>query len=124
MAAPSLWERFLCLFKTRPSRPRPRVTVRKTVSIKTRDKDGQQHEYHSLTEAPPELAAEIQKLESEAFREAATGSELTKPGTIRKSVSVFRIRDATGTERIYHSLEEMPPEVRALVEKARDQGKA
>jgi hypothetical protein len=40
------------------------------------------------------------------------------PGIIvRKNTQVFKIKDASGKEQVYHSLDEMPPETRALFEK-------
>jgi hypothetical protein len=77
------------------------------------DKDGGKHEYHSLDEAPPELRGEIEKLESEALKENIPSKVIS-----RKSVSVYKIKDASGNERIYHSLDELPPEIRAAVEQA------
>jgi hypothetical protein len=66
-----------------------------------------------LDKAPPELRAEIEKLESEALKENVT------PGMIsKKSVSLFKVKDASGNERIYHSLDEMPPDIRAPIENA------
>ena len=70
-----------------------------------------------MDEAPPELRADIEKLESEALKGNVT------PGMIgRKSVSLFKVKDASGNERIYHSLDEMPPDIRALVENFQRKG--
>jgi hypothetical protein len=121
---PGFWRKLLSLFQAKTKASRPILSIKKTVTIKSTDKDGQQHEYHSFDELPPELAAEVKKLEGEALKQVATDSisdGLTTRITTRKSVSVFRVKDASGKEQVYHSLEEMPPELRSLVERARNQ---
>jgi len=123
------WLRRLISFFQNLSKPGPHtVTFKKTVTIKSVGKDGSVHEYHSLAEAPLSLQTEVQKLETEMLKE--TGSlpsaeallkmaDTTQPGIIsRKSVSVFRIKDASGKEQIYHSLDELPPKIREAFEKA------
>jgi hypothetical protein len=133
---PSLWRKLLSWFRLQvrvqvPGLPRrPLVTFKKTVDIRATDKDGVKHEFHSLDEAPPELRAEIEKLESAVLGEmnASTSVTETLPEgnatkshfIVKKNVSMYKIRDASGNERIYHSLEELPPEIRAAFEKARD----
>jgi hypothetical protein len=120
---PGLWQKFLRLFAASGSSRRSLITIRKTVSIKTTDKDGQHHEYRSLEEAPPELRAELEKLKSEVEKGA---SESLTPDPDRpalkfiskKTISLFKVRDASGTEPTYHSLDELPPEIRAAWEKA------
>jgi len=100
------------------------VSIRKTVTIKTTDTKGQKHEYHSLEEVPPELRAEIENLQNEATAKTMTlsASEGTTDKIVtQKKVTVYKIKDASGEERIYHSLEELPPEVRAAIEKATDE---
>jgi hypothetical protein len=60
---PGLWRKFLSLFRVQVpgvSR-RPLVTIKKTINIRTTDKDGVKHEYHSLDELPPEIRAAIEK---------------------------------------------------------------
>lgn len=112
---PSLWRKFLSLFQVVNTPQRHILTIKKTATIKTTDKDSQRHEYHSLDEAPPELRAEIEKLESEALKENVT------PGMIsKKSVTLFKVKDASGNERIYHSLDELPPEIQEAVRRAQD----
>jgi hypothetical protein len=114
---PGFWQKlFLSLFQV-VNTPQGRIlNIKKTATIKTTDKYGQRHEYHSLDEAPPELRAEIEKLEAESLKEKVA------PGMIsQKSVSLFKVKDALGNERIYHSLDEMPPDIRALVERAQKQ---
>jgi hypothetical protein len=115
---PGLWQRFLSLFQGQGQRRTSVVTIRKTLNIKTRDKDGQAREYHSLDEVPAELRAQIQQLESDAEKEALSGGSNTGKLITRKTTSVIKVKDAAGNERIYHSLDELPPELRAVVENA------
>jgi len=121
---PSLWRRFLSLFQNSGNPIRSVITIKKTVDIKTTDSDGQRHEYHSLKEVPPELRAELEKLQAEAENEAFNASSsdgITSKFITRKSISVIKVKDASGTERIYHSLDELPPEIRAAFQKAQEQ---
>jgi hypothetical protein len=120
---PSLWQKFLSLFQSSGEPRRPLLTIKKTVTIKT-NKDGERHEYNSLDQVPPEIRSEIEKLEAEAEKAAFSASSSSEGAShkfvIKKTASLFRVKDAYGTERVYHSLEEMPPEIRAKFEKARD----
>ena len=111
---PGLWRRFLSLFQA--TGLRPIVNLKKSVTIKTTDEAGRKHEYHSLDELPPELRAEMEKLETEALK-----GNLGSAHTIvsRTESEIYKIKDAAGNERIYHSLDELPPEIRAAVEQAR-----
>ena len=65
---PSIWRRFLSLFQATGQPMRRIVDIKKTISIKTVDEDGQRHEYHSLDELPPGMRAEIEKLEVKALK--------------------------------------------------------
>jgi hypothetical protein len=130
---PSLWRRFLSLFKQSypPSNKSHHslITIKKAVEIRTTDKDGVKHEHHSVNEVAPEMRAEIEKLESMLLGEigtAATVAENSREGNaakssflFKKNVSVYQVRDVSGNERVYHSLEELPPEIRAALEKSR-----
>jgi hypothetical protein len=121
-----LWQRFLALFQSTGPPRRPLITIKKTVNIRTTDEDGQRYDYHSLKEVPPELRAEIEKLESEALKEglsSASSDGLTTKIISKKTYSVFKVKDASGNEHVYHSLDELPPELRAAWEKALDQTK-
>lgn len=114
--SPGLWQKLLSLFGAPRTPHRPVVNLKKSVVIKTTEQDGQHHEYHSLAEAPPELRRELEQLETEALKGNVTSTPNTTIKT--KSVSVYRIKDASGNERVYHSLDEMPPEIRAAIERA------
>jgi hypothetical protein len=118
---PGFWKRFLCLFQSTGRPRRSIINIKKSVTIKTTDKDGQHHEYHSLEDVPPELRAEIEKLSSEALKEGFSSSisdGLTTKIVSKRTVSLYKIKDASGNERVYHSLDELPPEIRAALEKA------
>ena len=134
---PGRWRTFLSWFRLSFSKVqapavsrRPLVTIKKTINIRTTDKDGAQHDYHSLDELPPEIRAEIEKLEADALKEKGGSTSVTETlpagimttsrTFIKKNVSIFKIKDASGNEQIYHSLEEMPPAIRAAIEKAQD----
>jgi hypothetical protein len=91
------------------------VDLKKSVTIKSLDKQGQQHEYHSLDELPPALRAEMDKLGASALMANAGSAH----GIISlRKAEVYKVKDAAGNERIYHSLDELPPEIRAKVERA------
>lgn len=102
--------------------------VKKSVKIKTVDEDGEQHEYSSMEELPPKIRSEIEALEEEARQEkgketsitetSQAGNAITLNSIHRKSVSVYKIVDESGAERVYHSLDEMPPEIRAAIAQA------
>lgn len=121
---PGFWGKLFSVFRT-PGKPRrPIIKIQKTISIKTNDKDGRQHEYHSLEEVPQEIRTEIEKLESEALKKTLTTSSsdgLATTITSEKTFSIFKVKDASGNERVYHSLDELPPEVRKAIEQARKQ---
>lgn len=122
VAAPGFWQKLVAFFQRQPRGPRrPIVSIKKTITIRSTDGSGQKHEYHSLDEVPPELAQEIKRLETDALKEATrttSADGLTTHITGHKSISVFKIKDASGRERVYHSLDELPPEIRAAVEAA------
>jgi hypothetical protein len=110
-------------------KPRPGSDVVKTsISIKAVGKDGVPHEYSSMEEAPPELRSEIEALQKEAAQEkgnevsvtetSLTGNAITSKIIQSKKVSVYKIVDDSGVERIYHSLDEMPAEIRAAFAEA------
>ena len=104
------------------------TVVRKSVRIKTVDEGGQVHEYSSMEQAPPEIRSQMEALEKEAAQEigkelsvtetSQTGNAITSNIIRQKNISVYRFVDESGTERVYHSLEEMPPEVRAAFTEA------
>ena len=68
------------------------------------------------------MRAEIEKLQAETTGKMLSYSSsdgLKSEILTRKEISVFKIKDAQGNERVYHSLEELPPEIRAAIEQAK-----
>ena len=123
--SPTFWRKLLRLFQSTNKHRQPIIKIKRTVSINTTDADGQHHEYHSLDEVPPELRQEIEKLESEGLKESFRSSssdglttKITTKIVSTKSASLFKVKDAEGNERTYHSPEELPPEIRAPFEQA------
>ena len=98
------------------------VHIKRTVTVRSTDKEGHMHVYNSLDEVPEELRNKISEIQGNALKEALGGSakiSLTfgsKP-PIEKKITIYKIKDATGNEHVYHSLEELPPEMRAAFEK-------
>jgi hypothetical protein len=107
--------------------------VKKSVTIKTVGEGGEQHEYSSMEEVPPEIRSEIEALEKEAAHErgnelcvtetSQTGNAITSKIIHLKNISMYKIIDDSGVERTYHSLEEMPPEIRAAIAEAENKSK-
>ncbi len=82
------------------------VKIASTERIKIRNPlTGVLHEYHSLDEVPVEFREQIQKL-----REA--GAKL-------KGATSIVVTDAGGKVQTYQSVDELPPNLRALYEQAR-----
>jgi len=118
----TLWRRILSVFLGANRSNRPLISIRKTVTIKTTGKDGQKKEDHSLEELPPELRAEVEKVQSEAWKKTLSSSSsegATSQIRIERQISVFKVKDASGNEQIYHSLDEMPVAIREAFEKTR-----
>jgi len=132
---PSLWKRLGAWFQTafKPG-PHPLIikpgshtlVLKKDVRLETTDRQNDRHIYHSLDEVPPKLRGAFETLESEAKElnsDMASSPVLKEPlkqgFVVRKNIEVFKFKDASGKEQIYHSLDEMPPETRALFEKLR-----
>jgi hypothetical protein len=120
---PGLLRRMLALFQ-KTAKPVPRIVkTEKSVTIRTMDEDGKCHEYHSMNEVPLETRSQIEELASEEVKDEAgflSAESLTQakipPGVIRRKSSVlYKIKDASGQERIYHSLDEVPWEMRSQI---------
>ena len=81
------------------------LQIRFKTSIKVRNaKTGERREYGSLDEVPEEYRQKIKEAE-----------QLAVSGSVGKS---FTVADSTGKVQTYRSLEEMPPEARAIYERA------
>jgi hypothetical protein len=125
LKSPSFWRRLGKWFQSvsKPNPPSPARThtlvLKKDVTLETIDKQSVKHVYHSLDEVPPEIRGVFEKLESE-LKLPDVSKDVLQPGTIvRESFQEFRFKDAFGKEQVYHSIDEMPPETRALFEKMR-----
>jgi hypothetical protein len=104
--------------------------VNKSITIETVGEDGERHKYHSMEELPAEFRSKLEALETEAID--AKGNELSVTNTQqtensftirsvrRKNVSLYRVVDESGVERAYHSLDEMPPEIRTAISEAQE----
>jgi hypothetical protein len=113
--------------------PGSNVVTKKSVTIKIVREGGEQHEYSSMEEVPPEIRSEIEALEKEIAHErgselsvtetSQTGDAITSKIICRKNISVYKIIDDSGVERTYHSLEEMPPDIRAAIAEAENKSK-
>lgn len=123
---PTFWRRLASWFQSAFKPGTHTLVVRRNVSIRTASKQGERHAYCSLDEVPPEFRAQFEQLQSEATKELDAGlpaaivsEDAPKPGIIvHKEIQVFKFKDASGKEQVYHSLEQMPPEQRAIFEKA------
>jgi len=105
-----------------------RIVSRKSFQVyQIKDATGQERIYHSLDEVPWEKRSQIEKLESDAMKEAdllsseALEQAKDSAGVSQKTISIYTVRDASGQERTYHSLEELPPDLRAMIENAKKQ---
>jgi hypothetical protein len=107
-----------------------KTIVSKSVEIKTIGADGERHNYSSMEQVPPEIRSEIEALEKEAARQTGDVLSLTEHSQTgntsiskiihRKNVTVYKTVDRSGVERVYHSLDEMPPEARAAIAEAQN----
>lgn len=71
------------------------------------------------------MRAEIERLKSAPWQETSRHSSsdghttrirCTAKKVSKRALSTYKVTDASGNERIYHSLDEMPPELRAAIE--------
>lgn len=121
---PGLLRRVLVFFQKTAKPGTHLIKTKKSVTITTMDEDGKRHEYHSINEVPLEMRSQIAELASEEVKDEAnllSAETLAQakgtPGVIRKkSFVVYKIKDASGQERIYHSLDEVPWEMRSQIE--------
>ena len=97
----------------------------KSEKFTTVDREGHRTEYRSLDEVPVGERLQMEKMQSEAMKELdplSTGMPAkveSQPGLIsQRSVSIYKIKDALGNERIYHSFDELPPETQAALKRA------
>ncbi len=123
---PTFWQKLIGCFRSKGKPPQPMVTINETVSVSMTDEHGQHHEYHSLDELPPEVREAIRRAQVEGvkqtFRSSSSDGCTTRITTMgEKTVSLYKVQNESGTETVYHSLEEMPPDIRAAFEEAERQ---
>jgi hypothetical protein len=99
--------------------------VERSEKITMVDREGNRREYRSVEELPPAQRAQMEKLREDALKgqedllQGLAAAKGDKPGLIsRQTTSIYRVRDAAGNERVFHSLEELPPEMRAALQRA------
>jgi hypothetical protein len=111
---PTFWQRLAAWFRS-TFKPGPHTLVlNRTESFKIISKQGEQKVYRSIDEVPPEYREDLVKLQAEVAKspQGATTSRFV----VHKDRAEIKLRDASGNEQVYHSLEEMPPQWRALIE--------
>jgi hypothetical protein len=126
---PGLISRLWTRLRAALADPAPIVAMQRAEQIQVVDpKTGERKVYQSLAEMPAETRAALEAAlggtSLPAVLDAAAIERLAReaaargvPGDLVKC-QVFTHRDASGREHTYQSLEEMPPEVRAIFEKA------
>lgn len=124
---PSLLRRLTVLFQNL-SKPRPSIlSSQHTDKFITVDNDGNRHEYRSVAEMPLELRSQIEKFQ-EASKEqgsAVSGDMSTSDideakRILQKNFPVYKFRDASGQEHVFHSLDELPPNVQEALKRLQD----
>jgi hypothetical protein len=92
-----------------------------------------EHTFRSLEEVPPELRSEVERLmrkaesspDGTAEGSSALSAEIVRTtgvdGVSGSKSEVIRFRDWDGVERVYNSVDEMPPEIRAFYDRLRRQ---
>jgi hypothetical protein len=111
---PTFWRRLGSWFRS-ALKPGPHTLfLKRNESFKIISQEGERKVYHSLDEVPPEYREDLKKLQAEAAKSPQGVS--TSRIVVHKKVAEIKFQDASGKEEVYHSLEEMPPEWRALVE--------
>jgi uncharacterized protein YrzB (UPF0473 family) len=109
------------------------TVVKKSTTIRTTDADGKEHQYSSIEQVPPEVRSELGALEKEAAQQKGSeisieqisqqGNTATSKIVQQNNIYVYKVVDESGAERTYHSLGEMPPEIRAAFEEAEKKNK-
>jgi len=123
---PTFWQNVTSWIQIPPIFRKQPLVIKKKVVFETVNKQGEKHIYHSLDEVPPELRANFEKVQAEVAKELEANEppsdapkDVPSPGTIiRRRIFLYKFKDASGNEQTYHSLEEMPPEVRVMFENA------
>ena len=103
------------------------------VHIQITDESGQVHDYSSVDELPQEYKKAIDAIAKKPSSQDGidhSTTEVSQSGdavitrTVEyRSATQYKFKDESGREHIYHSLEEMPPELRAAVIAAKQESK-
>lgn len=109
------------------------TVVKKSTTIRTTDADGKEHQYSSMEQVPPEIRSQLEALEKEVAQQKGNeilitentqqGNTVTSKTIQQNNIYVYKVVDESGAERTYHSLDEMPPEIRAAFEEAEKKNK-
>ncbi|HXR46879.1 MAG TPA: zinc ribbon domain-containing protein [Candidatus Limnocylindrales bacterium] len=106
------------------SKPGPFVVgTKSTTRITLVDNDGNRREYKSVDDVPPGMRSQIEELEVDAMKESsgllsaeALAETKDQLGTIiHKSLTAYKFRDTAGHEHVYHSLDELPPNIQVAL---------
>src|SRR5215469_8009969 len=119
---PSFWRRLGAWFKSAFKPGLHTIVLKKKITFQSTNKQGVKHVYHSLDEMPPEFRAKFEKLTKALDAKSQSSGDSTdiQPGMIvNRNIQEFKFKDASGKEQVYHSLDEMPSETRAIFEKLR-----
>ena len=120
---PSFWRRLGAWFQSAFKPGLHTMVLKKNIQFQTTDKQNVKHIYRSLDEVPPEFRDVFKKFTKgmdASPQSSGVSKDMPESGIIvRKNIQEFKFKDKTGTEQVYHSLDEMPPETRALFEKLR-----
>lgn len=103
------------------------------VHIQITDESGQVHNYSSMDELPQEYRKAIESIEKKpsskdgidhSTTEVSQSGDIVMARTVEhRSSTQYKFKDESGREHLYHSLEEMPPELRDAVIAAKKEAK-
>jgi len=70
---------------------------------------GEMREYDSIDRCPPEVRAQLERIGRQV--NVPTLGEVTQSTTVE-----YRVTDESGTERVYHSLDDVPADIRSFLD--------
>jgi len=116
----NLLQRVIAFFQDLTKPGAHTIISMKTTRFATMDKDGKRREYRTLDQVPPEMRVELEKLQAEVQKMSPEmlAKAQSEPGAIlQSSFKVYKFKDANGQEHVVHSLDELPPNVKAAVQR-------
>jgi len=121
---PSFWRRLGAWFMAAFKPGSVTLVIRKNQSF---DRQNMRNLFHLPDDMRPEVREKFETLLSKMQEKLdarqqspRVSKDKEQPGIIvHKKIQEFKFKDASGKEQVYHSLDEMPPETRALFEKVR-----